>query len=453
MTKFSGTSRRKFIKSAGAVAGAAALYPLSGCSQGNSTGSSSRENVIHPLDGVKRENIKITDVRVKLLSYRLKPEELWADGDNNSIIWQTSTVITEVLTDAGITGIGGSSRYNGPEEMKAYTENVIKPFLVGKNPFDVEILTGGISGGGARGAWAGADVALWDIIGKAKGLPLYKIFAADTEPQTHLRVYASGGEFTWRKDSQFTDIGPESHIKQALAHKKDGYTAFKFRMGGGFGDLGITMKDYIPHLYKLREAVGPDFDLIQEANTRWSVEQCLEICPVLEELKFLWFEEPTKRVIEDYLKIKQALPTVKISGGEGRHNRYELAEWMETGAYDIIQSGCDDAGMTENWYIARMAHTRNRLFTGHNWQDGLITIANAHLLAAMPNRFLLETNMTANPLKEGLFKEKIVVKNGYLDIPDKPGLGVELAEGLEEMYPYIPGWWNMPDTGMPVKKK
>jgi L-alanine-DL-glutamate epimerase-like enolase superfamily enzyme len=290
---------------------------------------------------------------------------------------------------------------------------------------------------------------LWDIIGKAKGLPLYKILAPDTEPHTHLRVYASGGEFTWRKNSGFTDIGPECHIKQALRHKEQGYTAFKFRMGGGFGKLGITVKDYIPHLYKLREAVGPDFDLIQEANTRWSLEQCLEICPVLEELKFLWFEEPTKRIIEEYLKIKKALPTVKISGGEGRNNRHDLADWIDSGAYDIIQSGCDDAGMTENWYIARLAHTRSRLFTGHNWQDGLITIANAHLLAAVPNRFLLETNMTANPLKEGLFREKLVVKDGYLDIPDKPGLGVELKEGLAEEYPYIPGYWNKPDPGMP----
>jgi galactonate dehydratase len=443
------STRRKFLKSAAAVAGSSALISLTGCVTKWGKKSGASDTLIHPLIGIKRENIKITDVSVMLLSYQLKPEELWADGDDNSIIWQTSSVITKVFTDVGIVGIGGASRYNGPEEMKVYTEKVIKPLLIGKNPFDVEILTGGIAGGGAKGAWAGVDIALWDIIGKAKGLPLYKILAPDTEPQTHLRVYASGGEFTWRKDSQFTDIGPESHIKQALNHKKEGYTAFKFRMGGGFGKLGITMKDYIPHLYKLREAVGPDFDLIQEANTRWSVEQCLEICPVLEELKFLWFEEPTKRVIDDYLRIKQALPTVSISGGEGRNNRDQLEEWIDSGAYDIIQSGCDDAGMTENWYIARMAHTRGRLFTGHNWQDGLITIANAHLLAAIPNRFLLETNMTPNPLKEGLFKEKLAVKNGYLDIPDKPGLGVELIEGLDEQYPYIPGWWNKPDPGMP----
>ncbi len=443
------TNRRKFIGSAAVIAGSTALAGLTGCGTGGRKSTDRESVLIYPLHGISRENIKITDIKVTLLSYLLKPVEQWTDGDNNFIIWQTTSVITEVFTDAGIVGIGGSSRYNGPEEMKLFTENVIKPILVGKNPFDVEILTGGIVGGGARAAWAGVDIALWDIIGKAKGLPLYKILAPDIDPQTHLRLYASGGEFTWRRDSQFTDIGPESLIRQALNHKKEGFTAFKFRMGGGFGRLGITMKDYIPYLYKLREAVGPDFELIQEANTRWSVEQCLEIAPVLEELKFLWFEEPTNRIVDDYLKIKQALPTVMISGGEARNNRLQLAEWIDSGAYDIVQSGCDDAGMTENWYIARMAHSRGKLFTGHNWQDGLITIANAHLLAASPNRFLLELNMTPNPLLHGLFKENLVISNGFLDIPDKPGLGVELIEGLAEQYPYIPGRWNKPDPGMP----
>jgi L-alanine-DL-glutamate epimerase-like enolase superfamily enzyme len=431
-------TRRTFL---GSLAGAGALV---GQRRGATALSNSRTS---PLDGVTREKIRITDVKLINLAYRLKPEEQWPDADNNVIIWKTESVIVQLSTDAGITGIGGCSRYNGPEAMKQYLDGVIKPILVGKSPFDVESLSGGVSGSGARGAWSGVDTALWDIIGKAKGVPLYKLLAIDTEPQTHVHVYASGGEYTWLKNSRFP--GPDHLITEALDYKKAGYTAFKFRPGGGFGKLGITIKEYIPYIRKLREAVGPDFDLIQESNTRWSLEQCLEIAPVLEELKFLWWEEPTRRTIDNYLKIKQALKTVKVSGGEGRANRGELAEWVDRGAYDIIQPGCDDAGVTEAWHMARMAHTRGKLLCPHNWQDGLVAIANAHLMAAVPNRFLLETNMTPNPLKEGLFKEKLAVKNGYLDIPNKPGLGVELKEGLEEQYPPLPGPWNIPDPEMP----
>ena len=106
-------------------------------------------------------------------------------------------------------------------------------------------------------------------------------------------------------------------------------------------------------------------------------------------------------------------------------------------------------GVTECWYQARMAHTRGKLICPHNWQDGLVAVANAHLMAAVPNRFMLESNMTPNPLKEGLFKEWFGVKNGYFDVPQKPGLGVELKEGLAELYPPIEGNWNRPDPDMP----
>lgn len=435
------STRRLFL---GSLSGAAGTAALSGAQR---RAASLPKNRISPLDGVAREKIKITDIKVMNLAYRLKPDEEWPDADNNGIIWKTESVIVQVFTDAGIVGLGGCTRYNGPEEMRQYTESVIKPILLGKNPFDVESLSGGISASRARGAWAGVDTALWDIIGKAKGVALYKLLAVDTEPQTHLRLYASGGEFTWRKNSRFP--GPENLIKEALRHKENGYTAFKFRPGGGFGRLGITIGDFIPYLREIRKAVGPNFDLIQEANTRWSVDQCFEICPVLEELKFLWFEEPTRKNIDNYVKIKKALPTVKVSGGEGIPNRGQIAEWIDRGAYDIIQPACDDAGVTEAWHMARMAHSRGKLLCTHNWQDGLVTIANAHLMAAVPNRFLLESNMTPNPLKEGLFKEKLAVKNGYLDIPNKPGLGVELKEGLAELYPPIPGPWNIPDPDMP----
>jgi L-alanine-DL-glutamate epimerase-like enolase superfamily enzyme len=140
---------------------------------------------------------------------------------------------------------------------------------------------------------------------------------------------------------------------------------------------------------------------------------------------------------------------VKISGGETVPNRAQLVEWMDSGAYDIVQPGADDGGLTECWHQARMAHTRGKLICPHNWQDNLVAVANAHLLAAVPNRFLLESNMTPNPLKEGLFKEWFGVKDGYFEVPRKPGLGVELKEGLEELYPPIPGLYTRPDPGMP----
>ena len=435
------SSRRLFMKSLSGVAGASAL---AGQQRGGATLPKGR---ISPLDGVTRQNIKITDVKVINLAYRLKPEEEWPDGAANGIIWKTESVIVEVSTDVGLKGIGGCSRYNGPAAMKEYLEKIIKPIILGKNPFDVEYLAGGISARGARGVWAGVDTALWDIIGKAKGLPLYKILATDTEPQTHIRAYASEGEFTWHKGSRFP--GPEALIKQALRHKAAGYTAFKFRPGGAFERFS-SIQEYIPYLREMRKAVGPDFDLIQESNQRWSLEQCLEIAPVLEELKMLWWEEPTRKNIDNYLTIKKALRTVKISGGETVATRAELVEWMDRGAYDVVQPGCDDAGVTECWYQARQAATRGKPICPHNWQDGLVCVANAHLLAAVPNRFMLESNMTPNPLKEGLFKEWFGAKNGYIDVPQKPGLGVELKEGLAELYPAIPeGNWNMPDPAMP----
>jgi len=437
------TSRRSFMArtAASGLAGAAAIA-LPSAARPNL-----RNDRISPLDGVTREKIKITDVRMMTLGYRLKPEEVWADGDDNVLIWKTESAIVEIATDVGIKGIGGCSRYNGPAAMKEYTDRVIKPALLGKNPFDVESLTGGITNHGARGAWAGADTALWDIIGKAKGLPLYRILATNTVPVMRLRAYASGGEFSWRKGSSFP--GPEDLIKQALRHQAAGFTAFKFRPGGGFQRFASIQK-YIPYLREMRKAVGPNFDLIQESNQRWSVEQCLEIAPVLEELKILWWEEPTRKVIDDYLTIRKALHTVKISGGENVVNRGGLVEWMDSGAYDVVQPGCDDAGVTECWYQAQMAYTRGKLFCPHNWQGDLVTAANAHVMAAVPSRFLLEYNMTPNPLKEGVFKEWFGVKDGYCTLADKPGLGVELKEGLDELFPPVPGPWFKPDPDMPA---
>jgi L-alanine-DL-glutamate epimerase-like enolase superfamily enzyme len=403
----------------------------------------------HPLDEVAREKLSITDLEVILLSYRLKPEEEWPDADEHVVIWQTTTVIVKITTDAGLVGLGGASRYSGPEEMKRYAEDVIKPFLLGRNPFDVDIIAAGKCAHGATAIWAGVDTALWDLIAQAKGVPLYRMLAVGCEPDTHVPCYASGGEYSWKPKTRFD--GPDSLIEKAVSHKAAGYKAFKFRPGAGFQMLGIPMSRHIANIRRMREAVGDDFDLIQESNCRLTMDQCFELAPVLEELGFLWWEEPTDRrgehAVNNYLRIKSKLRSVKVSGGESQPNRGAIADFVDRGGYDIVQHGCDDAGVTEAWWMTRMAHERSIQLCAHNWQGGMVTIANAHLMAAMPNRLLLESNMTANPLKENLFTESLVVRDGFLDLDDKPGLGVTLRPDIEKEFPYIPGHWNRPDDG------
>jgi L-alanine-DL-glutamate epimerase-like enolase superfamily enzyme len=169
-----------------------------------------------------------------------------------STLHPTTEVIVQVFTDVGLIGLGGASRYSGPERMMRYAQEVIEPYLIGKNPFDVEHLTGGRSGHGALGIWSGIDVALWDIIGKAKGVPVYRLLAMDTEPVTRLRVYASG-----KYSREGSRPGPDHLVEEAPV--QPGLSAFKFA-GAGFRKYGITMTSMC-RISKLRSAsvlTGPD---------------------------------------------------------------------------------------------------------------------------------------------------------------------------------------------------
>jgi L-alanine-DL-glutamate epimerase-like enolase superfamily enzyme len=432
-------SRRGFM----GAAAAAAAAPVPARSAGSKIQSGLRN---HPLEGIGRENLKITDVKVTIMSYELK-DKAWLTG--TQLIWKSDAVLVEVFTDKGIVGIGESSPYGGPEFLKQTIEESLKPTLIGKNPFDVDhIATGWAGQRQGYAAWAGVDAALWDIIGKAKGLPVYRLLATDGAPQPHIRMYASGGvEYAWYKR-------PEDLIDEAVRHKEEGYTAFKFRIGTEWKNSGMTIQKYIPWVYKLRRAVGPDMDLMQESNMRLTLEECLELCPVLEELRFVWFEEPVRAyepgALEKHVKIRQALRTVKISGGESRGSRFDFKEWIDRGAYDIVQPDCNVTGITEAWHIARIAHLKSKFCCPHNWHGGLTTLANGALVAGIPNHLVLELNQTYNPFKEQLFKDPLVVRKGYLDLPDKPGFGVELKSGIASKFSYIPGTYWKPNPELPT---
>lgn len=401
----------------------------------------------HPAEGLKRENITITDIKVTPLSYVApKGKYLWRVG--GLVVWKSDAALVQVFTNKGIVGIGEGSPYCFPDKIKEYTETFITPLLKGANIFDVDFLTNNQGHNRtAMGAWAGVNNAIWDAIGKAVNKPVYKILAGDRPVGNKVHMYASGGvEHAWY------DNGEEALIKEAIKYKEMGFDTFKFRQGTSWKFSGMTMKKYIPILENLRKAVGQDFKLCIE-KFPWDFYTIVnELCPVLEDLKFYWYEEPFEfnvpNVVEKLRAVKRAMPSVMISGGENCWNRYQLEPFINTGTMEVVQSDTNYTGITEGWYIGQEVAKYGRKYDPHNWVGGLTTMSNIHLVASVPTGHMCETNMTFNPLKWEIFKEPYEIKDGWLSIPDKPGYGVDLIDNIEKKFPFSPGFYGKPNPAM-----
>ena len=433
-------NRRTFIKT-GLAAGALVAGGMPGCSE-----KSARNNTRnHPLAGVERENIRIRDVKVTLLSCELPADQQWYLDwiPERYKCWKTDSILVEVETDAGLRGIGGCTQYGVPHQIKAYVENTIKPAIIGQNPFDIEFLTAGVLDRGPMVGWAGIEAALWDIIGKAKGKPVNEFLAIDHEPVYRIPVYASAGEM------YEGDVWPDNLIAEALEMKKKGFRAYKFRPGTHWSVSGMTMGKYIEGVWKIREAVGPDFGLIQECNAQWNMEQVMQFIPEAERMNLIWIEDPTIRYGEEakknYIRIKETLDKVLLSyGGDTMNNRFDYKEWIDRKAMDIVQPDAGVMGITETWYVSRMAHLQGHVCAPHNWHGALMTLMNAHIAGGIPNLIMLETNQTFNPLRTDLLKEPLVFRDGFLELPKKPGLGIEVIDDAAERFPFIPGTYDKP---------
>ena len=396
---------------------------------------------LHPLDGITREKIIVTDIRVTLLSYKTPPEKQWIPSwmPPDYLWWKTDTILVEVFTDRGIKGIGSSSRYGGGiEDIKRHIDSVIKNAVVGRNPWDMEFFAYKGENMLRRAAWAGVISAFWDIIGKALGKPVYRLLATDAEPVTKIPCYASAGEVFENS------VWPDDLISEALRHKEKGYLGFKFRTGIYWKTSKMNTGKFITWLEQLRKEVGNDFGLILEGNGLFSLEQSLELAPALDELGFLWFEKPMSEEGDDatgnYLNVREVLKTTKVSGLEKEMKIDKVMDWLEAGAIDIIQPDCSIAGITESWYMAKMAAFREKQFCPHNYQCGFTTLQNAHLAAAFPgNLFMLEMCECFDPLRDEVLEEPVKFSNGYIELNNKPGLGIEPADNLESRFPYIPG--------------
>jgi L-alanine-DL-glutamate epimerase-like enolase superfamily enzyme len=169
----------------------------------------------------------------------------------------------------------------------------------------------------------------------------------------------------------------------------------------------------------------------------------MPIAQELDRLGFAWFEEPIPRAqIDAYARLNTAID-MPITGGETFTTLEQFRPYLEKRAYGIVQPDAALSGITEAMRIAQAAHRYGVDLCPHSWHNGLMAMEHAHFVAALPNPRVLELCMIQGPLQWAILAETPVIEDGWLVLPDAPGLGVTLAENLEERYPYIEGTYAL----------
>jgi L-alanine-DL-glutamate epimerase-like enolase superfamily enzyme len=373
--------------------------------------------------------MKITHIETINLSRMHEPERQWITATVRVV--KADCAIVVVHTDEQLTGIGEACAYGNPMRISEWV-SWLAPELVGKDPLHLEIAPHPNGRSAAYDcAAAGIDGALWDLRGKAEGKRVSELLRSDA--LTKVRLYASSGcRYDWR-------YHPQQLVEEALEYIAMGYTALKVRIGTHWAWDGVTVDRFLGLMGELTSAVNGRMELMVDGNQRLSEEQALPIAWELARLEFSWFEEPIPMAdIDGYARLNRATD-LAISGGEQFTTVEQFRPYLEKGAYRIVQPDAGWCGISEALRIAEVADRYGVELCPHNWHNGLMTMANAHLVAALPHPRVLELCMIQGPLQWGILEEPPVIQNGWLELPDRPGLGVSLAENLAERFPFIEG--------------
>jgi L-alanine-DL-glutamate epimerase-like enolase superfamily enzyme len=381
--------------------------------------------------------MKITRLQTLCLSRIHEPENQWIVGGIRTI--KADCAIVVVHTDEGVTGIGEACAYGQPDRIKGWVD-FLSAELVGRDPLDSNTPPSPHYRSWSYDcAVAGIDCALWDIRGKAAGKPVAALLS--DAPVNPIRLYASSGcRYDW-------GVNPRQVIEEALGYIAQGYTAMKLRIGTDWAWDGVTVDRFLGLMRELMQAVqatGKRFDLAVDGNQRLTEAQAMPIAAELERLGFAWFEEPIPQAqVDGYARIAASVE-MPVTGGEQFTTVEQFREYFEKKAYDIAQPDMGWCGLTEGMRIARYAERYGVRVMPHNWHNGLMTMANAHYVAALPQPYMCELCMIQGPLQWAILQAKPEIRDGYLHLPQTPGLGVELADDLEARFPYITGSWALP---------
>jgi D-galactarolactone cycloisomerase len=368
--------------------------------------------------------MKITDVKTIRLRATIPTagQVFSRSGVRNS----RSTTLVQVDTDEGISGIGSASG-NG-ELIEVIVGKVLKPLLIGMDPTQIEevwdkaYVRGGHKEFGTRGvgvvALSGVDIALWDVLGKVRGAPLYQLLGGKCRDK--VPVYATA----------LYPEEPAKVAKRARTFAEQGFHGVKIK-------VGFDLDQDIQIVRAVRDELGKDFVVMTDANQGYTVDVALKASEAFAACGAFWLEEPL--FVEDiagHARLREKGKT-PIAVGENLNTCYAFENFVVRGAVDFLQPDVARAGgITEVRKIAAMAAEHHVPLSFHTWGDGIALAASVHLSAALKECIVMELDYTYNPLRAELLLEPLEVENGFLVPPDKPGLGVELDSKAVEKFAF-----------------
>jgi L-alanine-DL-glutamate epimerase-like enolase superfamily enzyme len=334
--------------------------------------------------------------------------------------------IVKISTDGGLVGIGTPGY-----AAAASFESWVKPQLIGKDPFDMEQHARVLRM--ANGCW-GVEIALWDLIGKATGQPIYKLWGGFSDK---VPAYAS-----------FIEVRtPERRAEDVLQARDAGYRAVKLRLHDW------TLREDIAQVEAARKAAGDTLTILVDANQAqqpgtpqlapgpiWTEQRALQTARELERLGVYWLEEPLDRYNFEGLRRLAAAADVLIAGGENNRGLHEFRWLIEQDCYDVIQpEALVSEGIGQLRKVAALAELHHKLVAPHHGGGGVGLAAHLHLCAAIPNASYLEVWHDPPVITSDIFqwylKEPLRVDaEGFVRVPQKPGLGVELDEEKIQRY-------------------
>jgi len=353
-------------------------------------------------------------------------------------------ILVKVLTDEGVYG-WGEATLEGKEHTVIAAVGELARYLVGRDPSRIEqhwheMYRGAFWVGGPvlNSAISGVEHALWDIKGKVLGAPVYELLGGKCRDR--IRAYANG----WFRQG----MSAEATAARALEVVAMGYTAIKwdpFAQAGLFIDTA-TADAAVANVRAVREAVGPNVDLCIEVHGRLSPANAIRIGKRLEEFNPFFYEEPIPPENIDALALVARAVNIPIATGERLFTKWGFKELFERQAAAVVQPDiCHAGGILELKKIAAMAEVHYVGFAPHNPNGPICTAASIQVDACIPNFLIQEFVISDEPLRSQLQQEPIRVIDGYFEIPNRPGLGVEINEEYldrddlvpRDMYPMI----------------